>query len=233
MNFSAIFEIFSATMEASHLVKPIDLIGNAAPLLAFCAYLVKDIIWLRTLAIISAATWLLYLFTGAHVPWLAAFWNAAFIIVNVGRIAIETRETYSVKLSPEERDVHASTFANLSPVEFAKLLAVGKWLTLEKDALLTEQGKPVENVLLVYQGAAAVHINGSFARNVTAPEFIGEVSFLTSDKASATVTASEPMRVFAWPHKDLQKFLNKHLSVRIALRAVMSTDLAKKLRERG
>ena len=230
MNFSALFEIFAAAMEASHLG---DLVGNAAPLIAFCAYLVKDIIWLRTLTIISAATWLLYIFTGAHVPWLAAFWNAAFIVVNVGRISFEMHETFSVKLSPEERDVYASTFANLSPVEFAKLVAVGKWQTLEKGALITEQGKRVENVLLVYQGTAAVHINGSFARYVAPPEFIGEVSFLTSDQASATVTANEPMRVLVWPHKDLQKFLNKHLSVRIALRAVMSTDLAKKLRERG
>ena len=85
MNFSVAFEIFGAAMEGSHLL---DLVGNAAPLIAFCAYLVKDIIWLRTLTIISAATWLLYLFSGSHILWLAAFWNAAFIVVNLGRIRL-------------------------------------------------------------------------------------------------------------------------------------------------
>jgi hypothetical protein len=230
MNLSALFEIFGATMEASHLA---DLVGNAAPLIAFCAYLVKDIIWLRTLTIVSAATWLIYIFSGAHITWLAAFWNAAFILVNVGRICFELRERLSIKLTPEERDIYATTFPSLSPVEFAKLVAKGKWLTLEKGTLITEQGKRVENVMLVYRGTAAVHVNGSLARQVDPPEFIGEVSFLTRDTASATVTAGEPMRVLAWPHHELQKFLNKHLAVRIAFRAIMSTDLAKKLKERG
>lgn len=230
MNFSAVFELFGAVMEGSHLL---DLVGNAAPLIAFCAYLVKDIIWLRTLTIVSAATWLLYLFSGSHILWLAAFWNAAFIVVNLGRISLEMRERFSVKLSPEERDVYAATFANLSPVEFHKLLAVGKWMTVGYGKNLTEQGKPVENVMLVYRGMAAVLVNGTLARYVAPWEFVGEVSFLTSDKASATVTATEEMRVLAWPHKELQKFLNTHLTVRFAMRAIMSENLAKKLRERG
>jgi Cyclic nucleotide-binding domain len=230
MNLSALFQIFGATMEASHFW---DLVGNAAPLIAFCAYLVKDIIWLRMLTIVSAATWLIYIFSGAHVTWLAAFWNAAFILVNVGRIGIEMRERLSIKLTPEERDVYATTFPSLTPVEFAKLVAIGKWMTLGKDTPITEQGKRVENVMLVYRGKAAVHVNGNLARYVDPPEFIGEVSFLTRDTASATVSASESMRVLAWPHYELQKFLNKHLAVRVAFRSIMSADLAKKLKERG
>lgn len=230
MNASVAFEIFGAAMEGSHLL---DLVGNAAPLIAFCAYLVKDIIWLRTLTIISSAIWLLYLFSGAHILWLAAFWNAVFIFANVGRIAMELRERHSVKLTPEERDVYASTFANLSPVEFMKLLSIGKWMDLEKGAVITEQGKLVENVTLVYKGAGSVEVNGMLRRHVTPPEFVGEVSFLTSDRASATVTATEPMRCLALPHRELQKMLNRNLTIRFAFRAIMSGDLARKLKERG
>lgn len=232
MDFWSAFEMLWTPpwMDASRFL---HLLGNAAPLIAFCAYLVKDIIWLRALTIISAATWLLYLFSGAHIVWLAAFWNAAFIAVNLGRITMEMRERFSVKLSPEERDVYASTFANLSPVQFMKLLSVGKWVDLVEGAAVTEQGKPVENVTLVYRGTAAVHVNANLVRHVTPPEFIGEVSFLTSDRASASVTASGPMRCLVWPHKELQKFLAKHLTVRFAFRAIMSEDLARKLKERG
>jgi len=52
MNASVAFDIFGVTVEGSHLL---DLVGNAAPLIAFCAYLVKYIIWLRTLTIVSSA----------------------------------------------------------------------------------------------------------------------------------------------------------------------------------
>ncbi len=232
MDFWSAFEM----LRASPWTDPsrfLHLVGNAAPLIAFCAYLVKDIIWLRALTIISAATWLVYLFSGAHILWLAAFWNAAFIVVNFGRISMEMRQRFRVKLSLEERDLYVSTFANLSPVEFMKLLSVGKWVDLAEGAAVTEQGNPVENVMLVYRGTAAVRVNGNLVRQVTPPEFIGEVSFLTSDRASASVTASGPMRCLVWPHKDLQKFLAKHLTVRFAFRAIMSEDLARKLKERG
>ncbi|OGA04218.1 MAG: hypothetical protein A3I00_08430 [Betaproteobacteria bacterium RIFCSPLOWO2_02_FULL_64_12] len=114
-----------------------------------------------------------------------------------------------------------------------KLLAIGKWLDLEKGAVITEQGKPVENVIVVYRGTASVEVNGMPRRHVTPPEFIGEVSFLTSDRASATVTATEPMRCLAWPHGELQKLLNRNLSIRFAFRAFMGSDLARKLKERG
>lgn len=230
MNWSVVVEFFGSAMDGAHLL---DLVGNAAPLIAFCAYLVKDVIWLRTLSIISAATWLLYLFSGAQVLWLAAFWNAVFILTNLGRIAMEMRERYRVNLSPEERDVYASTFANLSPVEFMKFLSIGKWMNLEKGAVITEQGKPVENVTLVYKGAASVEVNGMLRRYVAPPEFIGEVSFLTSDRASATVTVTEPMRCLALPHRELQKLLNRNLSILFAFRGIMSGDLARKLKERG
>lgn len=230
MGGSGAFEIFGAAMDAPHLL---DLVGNAAPLIAFCAYLVKDIIWLRVLTIVSAATWLLYLISGAHVLWLAAFWNAAFIVANLGRISMELKERFKVKLSDEELGLYTSTFANVSPVEFHKLLSIGKWMDLAPGAIITEQGNPVQNVTLVQRGTAAVHVNGNLVRHVAPPEFIGEVSFLTSDQASATVTASEPMRVFTWPHRELQSFLNKHLSTRFAFRAIVSGDLARKLKERG
>ena len=59
------------------------------------------------------------------------------------------------------------------------------------------------------------------------------MSFLTSDRASATVTVTEPMRCLALPHKELQKLLNRNLSIRFAFRAIMSGDLARKLKERG
>jgi hypothetical protein len=46
MNFWPAFEMLwpPPWTDASHFL---DLVGNAAPLIAFCAYLVKDIIWLR------------------------------------------------------------------------------------------------------------------------------------------------------------------------------------------
>lgn len=230
MGWTAGFEIFGVAMDASHLL---DLVGNAAPLIAFCAYLVKDIIWLRVLTIVSAATWLLYLLSGAHVLWLAAFWNAAFIVANLGRISLELKERFAVRLTDEELEVYTRVFANVSPVEFHKLLSIGRWMDVAPGATITAQGEPVQDVTLVRRGRAAVHVNGRLARYVAPLEFIGEVSFLTSDQASATVTAGEPMRVLAWPHRELQSFLNKHLSIRFAFRAVVSGDLARKLKERG
>jgi CRP-like cAMP-binding protein len=91
----------------------------------------------------------------------------------------------------------------------------------------------VQDVLLVCDGAAAVEIDGQPVRVTSGLEFLGEVSFLTHDVASATVRVAAPMRALAWSHDALRALLRESLAIRFALRSVMSGDLARKLKESG
>lgn len=211
----------------------LDLIGNLAFVLTTFAYTVKDIVWLRTLSILSSLTWITYLFTRTEVLWISVFWNCVFISVNATRIFLLYRESRAIKLSEEERSLHQTLFPQLSLVDFARLVSTGRWVNLEPGTVVTEQGKPVRDVLLVCQGAAAIEIDGVPIRYTSGLEFLGEVSFLTHDVAAATVRVASPMHCLAWSHDALRALLRESLAIRFALRSVMSGDLARKLKESG
>jgi hypothetical protein len=210
-----------------------DLIGNLAFVLTTVAYTVKDIVWLRTLSIFSSLTWITYLFTRSEVLWISVFWNGVFITVNALRIVLLYRESRRIRLSAEERSLHNTLFPQLSLVDFARLVSTGRWVTLEPGTVIIEQGKPVQDVMLVCEGAAAVEIDGRPVRYTSGLEFLGEVSFLTHDVATATVRVAAPMRALAWPHDTLRALFRESLAIRFALRSVMSGDLARKLKESG
>lgn len=211
----------------------VDLIGNLAFVLTCVAYTVKDIVWLRTLSIVSSLTWMTYLFTRTEVLWISVFWNCVFITINAVRILLLYRESRAIKLSEEERALHQTLFPQLSLVDFARLVKAGRWVALEPGTVLTEQGRPVHDVMLVCDGSAAIDIDGRTVRQTSGLEFLGEVSFLTHDVASATVRVATPMRCLAWPHDALRALLRESLAIRFALRSVMSGDLARKLKESG
>jgi hypothetical protein len=210
-----------------------DLIGNLAFVLTTVAYTVKDIVWLRTLSILSSLTWITYLFTRTEVLWISVFWNCVFISVNATRIFLLYRESRAIKLSEEERSLHQTLFPQLSLIDFARLVSIGRWVNLEPGTVVIEQGKPVRDVLLVCDGAAAIEIDGVPLRYTSGLEFLGEVSFLTHDVASATVRVASPMHCLAWSHDALRTLLRESLAIRFALRSVMSGDLARKLKESG
>lgn len=211
----------------------LDVIGNLAFVLTTIAYTVKDIVWLRTLSILSSVTWITYLFTRSEVLWISVFWNCVFIGINAVRIVLLYREARSIRLTEEERSLRETLFPQLSLVDFARLVSAGRWVKLEPGAVLIEQGKPVQDVLLVCEGSAAVEIDGVPVRHTAGLEFLGEVSFLTHDVAAATVRVAAPMRALAWPHDALRALLRESLAIRFALRSVMSGDLARKLKESG
>lgn len=208
-----------------------DVIGNLAFVLTTIAYTVKDIVWLRTLSILSSVTWITYLFTRTEVLWISVFWNCVFITVNVVRITMLYRESRSVRLTPEERSLRETLFPQLSLVEFYRLVSAGRWVELEAGTVITEEGKPVRDVILICEGAAAVEIDGRPVRYTSGLEFIGEVSFLTHDVASATTKAAAKIRGLAWSHEALRALLNQNLTLRFAMRSLMSGDLARKLKE--
>jgi CRP-like cAMP-binding protein len=63
--------------------------------------------------------------------------------------------------------------------------------------------------------------------------FIGEVSFISGGAATATVRATEPTRYIAWKKKEIDALLKRNPSMRMAMQAMLSSDLSKKLSRRA
>jgi CRP-like cAMP-binding protein len=76
----------------------------------------------------------------------------------------------------------------------------------------------------------SVEAKGKIVAELKSGQFVGEMSYVTSDAASANVTANGPVRCFAWSQSALQTLLRKNPSLRMEFQSVLTNDLAKKLR---
>jgi CRP-like cAMP-binding protein len=55
------------------------------------------------------------------------------------------------------------------------------------------------------------------------------VSFISGGAATATVRAVEPTRYLAWSKKEIDGLLNRNPTMRLAMQALLSSDLSRKL----
>lgn len=211
-----------------------QLSGHLASVLTMVAYLLKDILWLRMLTILSCVAGIVFnYFVPATPLWTVIYWNVLFAIINIVQVAIIIKERSGVNFSEEEKELHETLFKNFAPFEFMKLMRVGKWREAKPGDVLAVEQKPLDAVMLIYNGLVAVEQNGKELAKLTDGNFIGEVSFITEGAATATVRALMPTRYIAWPKTSIRALLNRNPSMRFAMQAMLSTDLSKKLMRRA
>jgi len=206
-----------------------DNLGHLAYTLILCSFLVRDIFWLRTLSVTASLSFIA--FSMSRGIYLQVYWNIAFITINASHIVWIIYENRGVKFTEDEQELFETVFRNFSPVEFLKLLRQGTWLHASAGDTLAVQGENLGRIMLVFHGLADVSIDEGKVAEVKDGEFIGEMSFLTEEEASATVTATEPTRYLAWNKQQLRKFLNRNPSLRFAMQGVLGVDVSKKLKE--
>lgn len=75
-----------------------------------------------------------------------------------------------------------------------------------------------------------VFVEDRVIARLTPGQFIGEMSFLTGDKATADVRASEPSRVLVWSQEHLNELFNKKATLAFKIRGILGRDVVGKLR---
>jgi hypothetical protein len=210
------------------------LAGHLASILTMAAYLLKDILWLRLLTILSCFAGIAFnYFVPATPLWTIIYWNVLFAIINVVQIGIIIKQRSGVHFTEEEKELHDTLFKNFAPFEFMKLMRVGKWLEAKQGEILATETKPIDSIMLIYNGLVGVESKGKEVAKLKDGNFIGEVSFITGGAATATVRALMPTRYVAWPKEAISRLLNRNPSMRFAMQAMLSTDLSKKLMRRA
>jgi hypothetical protein len=211
-----------------------QLSGHLASVLTMLAYLLKDILWLRVLTVFSCFAGIAFNFIVPATPlWTVIYWNVLFAVINIVQVAIIIKQRSGVTFTDEEKELHDTLFKNFAPFEFMKLMRIGQWLEAKQGDILATEKKPIDSVMLIYNGNVSVEAGGKELARLTDGNFVGEVSFITGGEASATVKALEPTRYINWPKKEISQLLNRNPSMRFAMQALLSTDLSKKLSHRA
>ena len=203
---------------------------HIANVLYLASYSVRDILWLRILTVIAALCLLPYYFQCSDHPlWEAIGWNVLFILVNLVQIFILVKERWPRKLVGVERELYDTIFHSLTPGEFVGLMKLGRFRDMAAGTTLVEDGTVVQEMMVLTEGAAEVRVGDRLIATLKPGQFVGEMSFITRNKASAAVVTAEGAKVLAWPQEELQEQLTKQGELAFKVQGVIGRDLVKKL----
>ena len=198
-------------------------------LIAF-SFLVKDILYLRILSILASLFSVLYNFyIPAEPMWLAINWNIIFVLVNIYHIAVIIYEKRPVKMSPKEKELYETMFRGLSPVEFLKITKIAKWKKFKSPLPIIQQGKPVNDLILIYNGAVDILVNDNKVAELKDGQFVGEMSFLTEKPATATCKVTHNTECLVWPQKDFKDLLKRNPSLYFTIQSLLSEQVSNNL----
>ena len=198
-------------------------------LIAF-SFLVKDILYLRILSILASLFSVLYNFYIPVEPmWLAINWNIIFVLVNIYHIAVIIYEKRPVKMSSKEKELYETMFRGLSPVEFLKITKIAQWKQFKSPLPIIQQGKPVNDLILIYNGMVDILVNDNKVAELKDGQFVGEMSFLTEKPATATCKVSHNTECLVWPQKDFKDLLKRNPSLYFTIQSLLSEQVSNNL----
>lgn len=211
-------------------VSLLQIVGHMSFGLTAVSFYVRDMLLLRSLAIGAGLVGLVYNYLVPGGPlWLVIFWICVFMAINLARIGHLIWERRQVRFSDEEQELYGTLFRQFSPVEFMKLLRLGRWVDAAPGDTLAIQDEPVAEVKLIYNGEVEVERDGTVVATSRDGAMIGEISFLQGGPATATVRVLRPTRYVAWGQEDLRRMMRRNPTMDVALRTVFSLDLTRKL----
>jgi hypothetical protein len=206
-----------------------DIWFHLANVLYVVSYLVTDIMWLRVLAVAGGLSSLTWTLTAPTPSFTFIGWTLVYNTINMVQIARLWRERRPVRLDAAAQALYAAAFRTLTPREFLRLLAAGRWGEAPAKMQLIEEGTSPGRMLVLASGHAVVKAGGRELALLGPGQFAGEMSYLTGSRTTAAVETVEPVRFVSWATPDLERALARQPELRTALQLVLGRDLATKL----
>ncbi len=206
---------------------PIELLINVANVLYLFAYMVRDILWLRILSVIAASCLLPYFYFQATPLMTPIYWNLVFMALNVFWIVLLLLERRPVQLNDEEQRLCELVFRTMTPREMTKILKLATWRDVPAGVCFVEQGRPLDQLMIIYSGEACVEADGRRVAELAPGQFIGSISYVTEDRAPANIVSLSPTRYVCWSKAELKGFMTKNPDLHSALQTTLAIDLTK------
>ena len=204
-----------------------DILINIGYILMLGAFVVYDILWLRSI-LISAQIFLLSygVFTDNYA---VIFWNTLFVVINTVQVVYLIRQRRPIELPSDLLDLYEKYFKVMRRREFLYFWNMGS-INKINDTLLIKQGEHQKEVSLILSGLVEVKNKGVKIAKLTRGSFIAEMSFLTGKSASADVYANGTVRYISWNQKKLKDCEKLNSQLLIKIQNILGKDLAEKVK---
>ena len=208
---------------------PLEILINTANVLYLFSYMVRDILWLRTLTVIAALCLMPYFYFQSVPLMTPNYWNIGFTILNIFWIVLLLLERRPIRLTPKEERLCELVFRTMTPREMMRILELATWKMANVDECFVDHGSKLDELIVIYSGKACVRINGEAVAEILPGQFIGSINYITEETAPADIVALESTCYVTWPKAKLKSFMGKNTELHTALQKTLAIDLARSL----
>ncbi len=159
------------------------------------------------------------------------FWSVLLLLVNLVLLLQFMRGNAKVRFTPDEEPMLKALLSGLPRARARHFLDQGLWLNGKPGETLIREGEPVTHLFYIADGEAEVTSGGRAVARCGAGDLVGEVTVLSGDNASATITLTRPARMWCAPAQTLRLYLDAHHDVRHAVEQSFAGALRQKFRD--
>jgi len=202
---------------------------HIANIILLVGYSVRDILWLRLLAVASSLISIPYFVLQPTPLRTPIIWSALFAAINLfqsWRLFVERRP---VKLTPEEEAVRRLAFPDLPPRKVLQVLGLGVWTTEKIGERLIRSGKNPDTISLIVRGKVRIEKGERGLGELVAGNFVGSALLLSGIPSDVDAVVIEPVRAMRWEVSTLESYLNANPETRVAMLRHLSRDLSGKV----
>ena len=204
---------------------------SVAAFFSFAAYVLSNIFWLRIFLVVAA---ILYIITGLSLGLTSMTgWNLAYLIINFYHVVLILLNKSTVLLPDELKVIYRESFSSLTTREFKKVIHTNPYHVYATGDKIITENETTNELYLLLSGKAVVMSAQKQLTTLSNGDFIGEMSFIGEQTASADVYATNEVIVAYWTHSDLHKLEQKDANVYNRFLTIMGRDLVKKLQKQN
>lgn len=205
-------------------------IAQAAYGLTLLSYSVRNVAWLRALAIAAGCVAIFYGFNASREPmWIPIFWNLLFIIVNGVHLALSRWRARDVALGPLEEFLAKTVLMNFPQAEVRSFTALAGEGELPAGSQLIHFNTEISHLFCILKGKVDIMVKERKVAELGPGRFVGEMSLLTRSRTRADVIVAEDLKVLVWKHEDIEKWVNSDASRLGLLQSALGTQIVEEL----
>ena len=191
-------------------------------------FMARDELILRGLVLAGSAFYLAYYYSIADTPlWEALITTSILALVNLVMMVVILFERSTIGMSRETAEVYGH-FPMLRPGQFRRVVRVADRVEADDDQTLIVAGEQPQYLYFMLHGPIDIEKQDENVP-IDAGIFLGEIAFLSSDAASATVRVRPGGVFLRWEVEKLRRMLTRFPALNSAVVANFNVDLAKKL----
>lgn len=210
------------------LSDPAVLFGHFTYALLIISVLMRRMVWLRVFAVASGLSKIIYRAFFILDP-VSVLWETVFVIVNLVQLVLIWYYERHHRFSDDGRHFADSMPAGTERSAIKRLLDLSDLMRREPGEVLTREGEPVRQLMYLADGIVKIE-RGDRVIAICGPgDYVGELSFLSGNSATATATVVKPVRILTFDQARLSAAIESDAPLRRALKSALNRNLAGKL----